>query len=201
MGNLRIATAVAAAVVAITAVYYHSGSQRTYNTNELADSHKTTLERIIKDMKFPLFQEPIHGKAVTSFTKSNSKPVQRVTWASVETTREIVESREPAVLLGSSASHWKALHWDLWELSVRLPILMGVAFTNNPGPLLLENEREEGGMITVEGLIEPCKLSDDFFFINFLLSFKNAAIRMIYYSNFLVFGGMLNVIFIRYLRL
>jgi hypothetical protein len=160
-----------------------------------------TIPGIVDASKFPLFLGPVIGKTVHHFKSEKAAlSVPTVLFVNDDSIRDIVEHRQPAVLLGSSASKWKALDWDLWELAKKLPLLLGTAVTEDTSAsssdssvLLLEHEREPGGMLTDEGSLAPAAVMDDIFFVNFLIFFKDVTKRMFYSSDFRIFERMIKV--------
>ena len=193
----------AALALALTAVFYAALTTPHRNSNTATmpkdnnqRSPMSAMDKMVDYSKFELFSGSLAAKKVNHFV-SEKVPISvpTVTYSGDDTIRDIVHKREPRVLLASRASQWGALHWDLWDLAKKLPLLMGVAATEDEATatVVLQHERDPGGMLTEQPGIPLAKITENMFFFNFLLAFKNAAVRMFYYGDFRIFQRMINV--------
>lgn len=163
--------------------------------------HAQTFSSGVKDFvdlsKYDLFSTSYTDKRVKPFHSGiEAIPVPVVHFQSEDTVRNAVEHREPAVIVNSSANHWGALEWDIWELAKKFPLLLGTAVSKDPesSTILLENDREPGGMITeASGMLQPAVVVQDMLFVSFLNTFKDKAVRMFYSSDFRIVQRMIDV--------
>ena len=154
------------------------------------------ISRLSEKGKFPLFSTLVPDKEVYHFAADKVlTSVKSAVYVNDDDIRLLVDKRMPCVLTGSSASRWKALDWDLWTLSKQFPLLLGTAVVEglSESTVLLSYDRDPGGMLNDHGDISPAEVVQDMFFINFLLSCKNSALRMFYASDFRIFERMLKV--------
>lgn len=154
------------------------------------------INNLIDATKYELFSVSFADKSARFFsggTDAASVPV--TSYRTDDTIVEIVDKRLPIVLTGSSASSWNALKWDIWELAKKFPLLLGVVVQKDgdASPMLLQHDREPGGMITEAAAVQPAETVEELLLINFLLSFKSAPVRMFYSTDFRIFQRMVQV--------
>ena len=160
------------------------------------DRKLNAVEDLIDVSKYDIFSVTFADKTVHKYSGAKrSAAVPSVVFRDEDTIRDIVEKRSPAVITGSSASKWPALDWDIWELAKKFPLLLGAAVAEDPqsSTVLLQYELDRGGMLSDAAMLPPARLVHDLFFVNFMLAFKNAAVRMFYSSDFRIFQRMIRV--------
>ena len=52
--------------------------------------------------------------------------------------RKVIESRKPTVIYDGPSTQWKALSWDLWNMSARWPLLSNVLVTEKESFMILK---------------------------------------------------------------
>jgi hypothetical protein len=157
-------------MITITAVVYEL-----FNRHNV---HENSLEYYINKQQFELFpQKTVAGSSDAPSFRSkirigNNADLDAILAGSYE------KHRSPCLFRNSSAQNWSALNWDLWDLALHWPVAHGVlsstaendiGTTEGEGSgvrtIVVEHEREEGGMI---GAQTSSRLPKSMLFADFL---------------------------------
>jgi hypothetical protein len=175
---------------------------------------KESLKEAVESSRFDLFV-PVPGKAPAAYTPTTPaslSPARTLKWESDDSTRAAVEGVVPTVLLDSPAARWTLRWLDLWGAAVQFPLLVGVAenqITANRGmempdmapAMVMQNERDGyGGMLSdfTVAHTPPAGVREEVLFIDFLRTFRDRAVRMVFSYNYRIFEAMLQVYHNRY---
>jgi hypothetical protein len=201
----KVYTALKALFVAVTAViiYQFMHEQSTgaemheEPSSDIANPELSPIQmeilQLIDKLKFTLFEE-IDGKITSQFQPLSQRNARVLHWEDESTVVSAVQSRTPHIILNSPATQWRAQKWELWDFTLRLPVILGVVVTRSGDCIWIQDDREPGGMITTvpeESIVSA--IEEEFFFVNFVASFQNPSIRMYYSTNYKILEGVLNV--------
>jgi hypothetical protein len=177
----------------ISILYYQYFVKKDVDTTKLVGkSNISEIFQIIEEIRYDLDQDH-SNKRPYRYDHQYFKNVSEVSWLNDDSIRKIIENQEPVVLPDSPAISWKALEWDMWNISKEYLLLSDTLFINEGSVIMMQYVEDDGVLAADESNSFYSKHSTNMFFSNFLYSSKYPSIKMLHSTNYKVFESLTKV--------
>lgn len=184
-------SALLAVVVVLVAIImkHKSGGKTSSLVDE--DLLENKLVEAVQELRYDLIGKFPGKSANTLPINTSSAGIKAWTWTNKSAFIDETRNKKPFILIDSPAIWWKALSWDLWNISTRWPLLKNVLVTEEESHMILQQSDESGD--TDGGMIGVTKNDASFpdviyemMFTNFLFHAASPKLYMLYSSNYRV---------------